>query len=208
MGNAHQPRILILGIGNVLWADEGFGVRAAEEMARLKGETALAARYHAIFESGKAWMNERMWNGEYYVHLYPFGFHNPRGSNGARDVITPQQDQMNARDYIDAMLSGKPHYYVSTACDAQQTFGQNWAHQLGLGYILPAEHCRTAALGGHVELPGDTDVRPDGADLEPTVADGVVKFEQDRCGVGRFPLSQHAVGGVRCAVRSGDPGHG
>jgi hypothetical protein len=43
------------------------------------------------------------------------------------------------------MLSGKPHYFVSTACDAQQTFGQNWAHQLGLGYILPPEYCRSAA---------------------------------------------------------------
>ena len=29
----HPPRILILGIGNVLWADEGFGVRAVEEIA-------------------------------------------------------------------------------------------------------------------------------------------------------------------------------
>lgn len=29
-----DARILVLGIGNVLWADEGFGVRAAEELAR------------------------------------------------------------------------------------------------------------------------------------------------------------------------------
>lgn len=28
------PRVLVLGIGNVLWADEGFGVRAAEELHR------------------------------------------------------------------------------------------------------------------------------------------------------------------------------
>ena len=28
-----QPKILILGIGNVLWADEGFGVRAVEALA-------------------------------------------------------------------------------------------------------------------------------------------------------------------------------
>ena len=35
---------------------------------------------------------------------------------------------------------------VSTlACDAQQLFGQNWAHQLGLGYILPPQHCSKAA---------------------------------------------------------------
>ncbi len=30
----HHPSILILGIGNVLWADEGFGVRAVEAMHR------------------------------------------------------------------------------------------------------------------------------------------------------------------------------
>lgn len=28
-----SPRVLILGIGNVLWADEGFGVRCVEDMA-------------------------------------------------------------------------------------------------------------------------------------------------------------------------------
>jgi len=28
------PRILVLGVGNILWADEGFGVRAVEELAR------------------------------------------------------------------------------------------------------------------------------------------------------------------------------
>lgn len=29
-----HPRVLILGIGNLLWADEGFGVRAVEELHR------------------------------------------------------------------------------------------------------------------------------------------------------------------------------
>ncbi len=29
-----QPRVLMLGIGNLLWADEGFGVRAVEELHR------------------------------------------------------------------------------------------------------------------------------------------------------------------------------
>ncbi len=35
-----RPRTLILGIGNILWADEGFGVRAVEE-------------FHARFETGE-----------------------------------------------------------------------------------------------------------------------------------------------------------
>ena len=30
----NQPNVLILGIGNLLWADEGFGVRAVEEFHR------------------------------------------------------------------------------------------------------------------------------------------------------------------------------
>ena len=30
MGKQRQPNILILGIGNILWGDEGFGVRALE----------------------------------------------------------------------------------------------------------------------------------------------------------------------------------
>ncbi len=30
MGRHRQPNILVLGIGNILWADEGFGVRALE----------------------------------------------------------------------------------------------------------------------------------------------------------------------------------
>lgn len=33
-GNSQDDRILVLGIGNILWADEGFGVRAVEEFHR------------------------------------------------------------------------------------------------------------------------------------------------------------------------------
>lgn len=33
-GEGDLPRILVLGIGNILWADEGFGVRAVEEFHR------------------------------------------------------------------------------------------------------------------------------------------------------------------------------
>lgn len=33
-GPSHDKKILILGIGNLLWADEGFGVRAVETLNR------------------------------------------------------------------------------------------------------------------------------------------------------------------------------
>ena len=34
MGDHRRSRILVLGIGNILWADEGFGVRVVEEFHR------------------------------------------------------------------------------------------------------------------------------------------------------------------------------
>jgi uncharacterized protein (DUF608 family) len=116
-------------------------LRAAEEMARIEGEPKLADRYREIFESGRKWMEERMWNGEYYVHLYPAGFGRVDTDNGA---VSPADERRNARNYIDALDRGAPHYYVSTGCDANQLFGQNWANRLGLGPILPEEHCRSA----------------------------------------------------------------
>jgi hydrogenase maturation protease len=33
-GSGISPRVLVLGIGNILWADEGFGVRVVEEFHR------------------------------------------------------------------------------------------------------------------------------------------------------------------------------
>ena len=33
VGQPREPRVLVLGIGNILWADEGFGVRCVEAMA-------------------------------------------------------------------------------------------------------------------------------------------------------------------------------
>ncbi|ANW95302.1 hypothetical protein AXE80_02925 [Wenyingzhuangia fucanilytica] len=118
-------------------------LRAAEEMAKVQGEFNLAKRYHAIFETGSTFMNEHMWNGEYYVHLYPTGF---KSDNGIRNGFSsPEVIDSNAEAFIKGFNNGAPNYYISTGCDAQQLFGQNWAHQLGLGYILPQQHCLTAA---------------------------------------------------------------
>jgi uncharacterized protein (DUF608 family) len=42
-------------------------LRAAEEMARLAGEPAIARRYHAIYEKGRVNLPREIWNGEYYI---------------------------------------------------------------------------------------------------------------------------------------------
>jgi len=48
-------------------------LRAAEEMARLKGEGDLADRYHAIFEKGRDATMKRLFNGEYFTQIIPEG---------------------------------------------------------------------------------------------------------------------------------------
>ncbi|TNJ43505.1 hypothetical protein KFZ70_17050 [Tamlana fucoidanivorans] len=118
-------------------------LRAAEEMAIIQGEPELAARYHAIFKSGQKFMDEKMWNGEFYYHLYPVGFN---GNVGVKNGFKlPEEIDDNARSYVKAFNEGRSGYFPGTACDAQQLFGQNWANQLGLGYILSPEKCKKAA---------------------------------------------------------------
>jgi uncharacterized protein (DUF608 family) len=56
-------------------------LRAGEEMARALGEEAAEEEYRRVYERGRQGMEERLWNGEYYVqrlddvdeHRYQFG---------------------------------------------------------------------------------------------------------------------------------------
>lgn len=42
-------------------------LRATEEMARLQGDSALADQCRQVFERGRAALEARLWNGEYYI---------------------------------------------------------------------------------------------------------------------------------------------
>jgi len=45
-------------------------LRAAEEMAKIEGETDLAEQYRRRFEKGRSVLEAELWNGEYYVQRY------------------------------------------------------------------------------------------------------------------------------------------
>jgi non-lysosomal glucosylceramidase len=45
-------------------------LRAAEEMARIEGDEASAARYRERYQRGRAAMDRDLWNGEYYIQKY------------------------------------------------------------------------------------------------------------------------------------------
>lgn len=78
-------------------------LRAGEEMAREIGDNDYADKLRMIFESGKKYTEEKLWNGEYFF----------------QDVNLQEHD----------------HHQYAKGCLSDQLFGQNWAHQLNLGYV-------------------------------------------------------------------------
>ena len=86
-------------------------LRAAEEMARRKGDTALADRYRALYENGRRFMLANLWSGEYFVHI-------PPRQLPTESLITPPIEYGNG-------------------CLSNQLVGQTWALQSGLGELYP-----------------------------------------------------------------------
>ncbi len=96
-----NPMIGILYLG---------ALRAGEEMAKEQKDDALATRCHKIYEAGRKYCTEKLFNGEYYVQLVDLKKH--------------------------------PKYQYADGCLADQLFGQGWAHQVALGYVLPQSDVR------------------------------------------------------------------
>jgi non-lysosomal glucosylceramidase len=104
------------------------GLRAAEEMARAVGDTASAAEYRRLFESGRTWIDANLFNGEYYVQQI-------RGV--AKDKIAPAlRSDMGSEDTVD------PQYQMGAGCLADQLIGQYLADVAGLGPLVAPANIR------------------------------------------------------------------
>jgi len=98
-------------------------LRAAEEMATHLGETDFAAECRRLFKSGSQWVDEHLFNGEYYEHK----------------VMPPK----NRKAIAPSLLLGagasdvtKPDYQLAQGCLVDQLVGQLLAHVCGLGYLV------------------------------------------------------------------------
>ena len=87
-------------------------LRAGEELAKEMEETALAERCQKVFESGRRYCTEKLFNGEYYIQLVDLQQH--------------------------------PEHQYADGCLSDQLFGQGWAHQVALDYILPRQDVKQA----------------------------------------------------------------
>ena len=94
-------------------------LRAAEEMARYLGEEEKADEYRLVFESGKAWMDEHLFNGEWY-----------------RQEVRPGGDQLNVP------IEDWPKYQYGDGCLSDQMIGQWFARIVGLGDLFEPDHVR------------------------------------------------------------------
>jgi len=106
-------------------------LRAAEEMARHLGEEGFARECRRLFESGRAWIDANLWNGEYYEHR----------------VVPPRSRDDVAPGLLVGMGSAeitRPDYQLGAGCLVDQLVGQFVAHVCGLGPLVDRAHARAA----------------------------------------------------------------
>ncbi|HEY6989325.1 MAG TPA: GH116 family glycosyl-hydrolase [Bryobacteraceae bacterium] len=110
-------------------------LRAAEEMARVLGDTSAAANYRGIFEKGRAWIDANLFNGEYYIQ---------KVRSIPRDRIAPTTVGDMGADRPEA-----PEFQLGDGCLADQLIGQYLADMAGLGPLLDPAKIRKALESIH-----------------------------------------------------------
>ncbi len=110
-------------------------LRAAEEMAAYLGEASFSARCRGLFDRGSRWIDEHLFNGEYYRQLVR-PFRQERLMNG----LQTGEGAVNESD---------PELQLGDGCLVDQTVGQLMAHAYGLGYLAKPENIRSALRAVH-----------------------------------------------------------
>ena len=99
-------------------------LKAAEKMASAMKDKAFEKKCAALFKKGSAWMDEHLFNGEYYEHK----------------ITDP-----NTFEFIDMEnpQTKIPDFQLGKGCLVDQLVGQYMAHICGLGYLSKKEHIQT-----------------------------------------------------------------
>lgn len=116
-------------------------LKAAAEMAEHLGEHDTAAEYNAIFARGKVWVDEHLFNGEFYCQV----------------VDLKDREQLRAFDDGGVSLKGgkasdiywndedqEVKYQIGEGCVIDQILAQWHAHLYGLGEIFDLDQTRKA----------------------------------------------------------------
>ena len=96
-------------------------LRAAEEMAIAMKDKAFARKCRSLFVQGSAWVDENLFNGEYYEQR----------------ITDPETFEYIDMDNPNAKI---PDFQLGRGCLVDQLVGQYMAHICGLGYLGEKDH--------------------------------------------------------------------
>ena len=106
-------------------------LKTAAEMASHLGETDKAAEFEAIFGQGRTYLNEHLFNGEYFHQRVNLKDKSILEKFGADEVYWNEEAQ-------------EMKYQIAEGCAIDQVIGQWFAHVVGAGYIFDRDKVRTA----------------------------------------------------------------
>lgn len=104
-------------------------LRATEEMANYLGEKKLAKTCRGLYENGSKWIDENLFNGEYYV----------------QEIVPPMHLDSIAKGLIRVkrrLVADDPQYQLGEGVLVDQLVGQVMAHILDLGYLAKKENMK------------------------------------------------------------------
>ncbi len=105
-------------------------LRAAEEMTRFAGDSAFADECRRLYELGSAWLDEHLFNGEFY-------------EQDVRPPEAPEQVAECLRVGMGAADLSTPDYQLGPGCLVDQLVGQYMAHVCGLGHLVEPGNVET-----------------------------------------------------------------
>lgn len=125
---------------------EGFylgALRAASEMAHHLGETEDADLYDRLFEYGKKWTAENLFNGKYFIQKLDLNDKAflEKYANGTVDVFGK-----NAMESYWNEETGEIKYQIGEGCEIDQLVAQWHADIIGLGDLFDPDQIKTALL--------------------------------------------------------------
>lgn len=105
-------------------------LRAAQKMAERVGDREFAGLCRELAEKGSRWMDEHLFNGEYYIHEV-------RPPGDASKVAPSLLVGMGSKDLAN------PDFQLASGCLVDQLVGQYMARICGLGHLADAAKIRT-----------------------------------------------------------------
>jgi non-lysosomal glucosylceramidase len=107
-------------------------LKAAARMAEELGDREASDLYRSLLRQGAEKLDALLWNGAYYEQRVPQSISQTLRERPAWNPtpLHPGEDQ--------------PRYQYGSGCLSDQLLGQWFCHVVGLGYILPEAHVRSA----------------------------------------------------------------